>query len=419
MVKKLRARRAIFTILFTIFVDMLGIGILVPVIPLLLADPRSPYYLLPSGMNVHQGFILLGFLTASYPLMMFLSAPILGQLSDVFGRKRILAFSLFGTFLSYILFAVGILFRSIPLLFFSRMIDGITGGNIAVAQAAAADITAPQNRAKTFGLIGSMFGFGFIVGPYLGGKLSDHTLVSWFSAATPFWFAALLSGLNVLSVLFFFPETLTTGIQKVFRIRWGQSFHNIFQAFTIRGMRGLFAVSFLYTSGFSFMTAFFSVYLIRRFGFTQGNIGDFFAYLGLWIVFTQGVITRAVSTRLRESNVLGITMLGTGIAMLLFFVPRTARQLLLVAPILAVNNGLTYANLLSLISRRADASIQGEILGINASLQALGQAVPPILAGFIAAEFTPETPLLVSSVIIACSWMLFVRIFPFSRKSGV
>ncbi|MDP1722057.1 MAG: MFS transporter [Candidatus Gottesmanbacteria bacterium] len=417
MFQKIRANRALLAILFTIFVDMLGIGILIPVIPLLLADPRSPYYLLPGGYSMQQGFVLLGFLTASYPFMMFLAAPILGQLSDVFGRRRILAFSLFGTFLSYGIFAIGIIMRNIPLLFFSRMVDGITGGNIAVAQAAAADVTTPQNRAKTFGLIGSMFGLGFIIGPYLGGKLSDHTLVSWFSAATPFWFAAMLSGLNVLSVVFFFPETRES-IEKILHIRWAQSFHNIFQAFTARGMRGLFTVSFLYTSGFSFMTAFFSVYLIRRFGFSQGNIGDFFAYLGIWIAFTQAVITRKLSARVSESNILRFTMLGTAIAFMLFFVPRVSWQLLLVAPVLAINNGLTYANLLSLISRSADASIQGEIMGINSSLQALGQSIPPILSGMVAAQFNPEMPIVVGATIVFLSWLLFIFVFhnPLRRK---
>lgn len=417
MFQKLRAKRALLAILFTIFVDMLGVGILIPVIPLLLADPRSPYYLLPQGMNIRQGFILLGFLTSSYPLMMFLAAPILGQLSDVYGRRRLLAISLCGTFISYLVFAVGIITRNIPLLFLSRMVDGITGGNIAVSQAAVADVTRPADRAKTFGLIGGVFGLGFIIGPYLGGKLSDHTLVSWFSAATPFWFAAFLSCINILSVLLFFPET-RSHIQTVIRIRWGRSFHNIVRAFTLRGMRGLFMTSLLYNSGFSFFTAFLSVYLIRRFGFTQGNIGDFFAYMGLWIVITQAVITRKVAALVGESTVLRVTLAGTAIATILYFTPHVWWQLLLIAPVLAVNNGLTHANLLGLISRSADASIQGEIMGINASLQALGQAIPPILSGFVAAEFNPEMPILVAALIILLSWAFFCTVFhPFKRQS--
>lgn len=417
MFQKLRARRALLTILFTIFVDMLGVGILIPVIPLLLADPRSPYYLLPAGMDVRQGYILLGFLTASYPLMMFLAAPILGQLSDVYGRRRLLAISLCGTFTSYLVFAVGIITRNIPLLFLSRMVDGITGGNIAVSQAAVADVTRPADRAKTFGLIGGVFGLGFIIGPYLGGKLSDHTLVWWFSAATPFLFAAIISFINVLSVILYFPET-RSHIQQVIRIRWGRSFHNIARAFTLRGMRGLFMTSFLYNSGFSFFTAFISIYLIGRFGFTQGNIGDFFAYMGIWIVITQVVITRKVASFAGESAVLRVTIVGTAIATILYFVPHVWWQLLLIAPILAINNGLTHANLLGLISRSADASIQGEILGINASMQALAQAIPPVLSGLVAASFNPEMPILVAALIILLSWAFFCTVFhPFKRKT--
>src|SRR6185295_17863940 len=120
----------------TVFVDLLGFGILIPVIPQLLANPISSYYLLPDGFTVQQGYILLGFLTAIFPLMQFVATPILGELSDKFGRKPILAISLAGTCASYLIFALGIITKNLPLLFLSRGFDGITGGNISVAQAA-------------------------------------------------------------------------------------------------------------------------------------------------------------------------------------------------------------------------------------------------------------------------------------------
>lgn len=119
-------------IFFTVFVDLVGFGILIPVIPLLLANPKSPYYILSGSTNIAEGYILLGFLTAIFPLMQFLAAPILGQLSDKYGRKKILGISLLGTSLSYILFAIGIITKNIPLLFISRAFDGITGGNAPV-----------------------------------------------------------------------------------------------------------------------------------------------------------------------------------------------------------------------------------------------------------------------------------------------
>jgi DHA1 family tetracycline resistance protein-like MFS transporter len=152
---EVKGRNPLGVVFFTAFVNMVGYGILIPIIPLLLADPTSEFFLLPAGFTVAQGYIILGFLVAIYPLMQFIATPVLGQLSDRHGRRRLLAFSLAGTSVSYFIFAIGIVTKNIPLLFIARAFDGITGGNISVAQAAIADVTHPKDRAKNFGLIGS------------------------------------------------------------------------------------------------------------------------------------------------------------------------------------------------------------------------------------------------------------------------
>src|SRR5579872_5050749 len=161
---KRKREHAFPTVIFTIFLDVLGVGILIPVVPQLLANPRSAYYLLPAGWTFKGGLILLGWLIAIYPLMQFIATPILGQLSDRFGRKKLLGFSIFGTAVGYVLFALGIITRNLPLLFFSRALDGITGGNLSVAQAVIADVTPPKDRTKRFALIGAVFGAGFVLG---------------------------------------------------------------------------------------------------------------------------------------------------------------------------------------------------------------------------------------------------------------
>ena len=161
-------------IFFTILLNALGFGILIPIIPLLLADPKSQYFMLPPSFTLGQGYIIFGLLVASYPFMQFLATPILGQLSDKFGRKKILGISLAGTFISYVLFAVGILIKSIPLLFIARAFDGITGGNISVAQAVVADVTLPQRRASTFGLVGAAFGVCLLSRHFLHLPMAFH-----------------------------------------------------------------------------------------------------------------------------------------------------------------------------------------------------------------------------------------------------
>ena len=393
-------------IFFTLLLNALGFGILIPIIPLLLADPKSQYFMLPHTFTLGQGYIIFGFLVAIYPLMQFLATPILGQLSDKFGRKKILAVSLAGTFIGYILFAIGILIKSIPLLFISRALDGITGGNISVAQAVVADVTTPQNRSRTFGLVGAAFGIGFIIGPFLGGILSESKLVSWFNAATPFWFAALLAFANVILIIICLAETFK--LKKDKKIIWGQSVKNIIRAFNIRELRILFTTVFLFQSGFTFFTTFFSVFLITKFGFTQGNTGNFFAYLGVWLVITQGFLTRIIAKKFSEKKVLRITLISTGVSILAYLLPSVWWGLLIVTPFFAFANGLSQANITGLISNSVGPETQGEILGINASVAAMAQAIPAILTGFIAASLTPSSPSIVAAGVIILGGIIFI-----------
>jgi DHA1 family tetracycline resistance protein-like MFS transporter len=396
-------------IFFTLLLNALGFGILIPIIPLLLADPTSQYFMLPPSFTLGQGYIIFGFLVAIYPLMQFLATPILGQLSDKFGRKKILAISLAGTFISYILFAVGILIKNIPILFISRAFDGITGGNISVAQAVVADITTPQNRARTFGIVGAAFGIGFIIGPFLGGILSESKLLSWFNAATPFWFAAVLSFINVILIVICLAETFK--LKKDKKIIWGQSVKNIIKAFNISEIRTIFITVFLFQSGFTFFTTFFSVFLITKFGFTQSNTGNFFAYLGLWLVFTQGFLTGIISKKFSEVQVLRITLVATGVFILTYLIPDVWWGLFIVAPFFAFANGLSQSNITGLISRSVGPEIQGEILGINASVAAIAQAIPAILSGFIAASLTPYSPSIVAACVIILGGIIFISAY--------
>lgn len=392
---------------FTIFLDMVGVGVLIPVIPLLFADTASPDYILGSGVPVSTGYLYIGALLALFSFGQFVAAPVIGELSDKYGRRRMLAFSIFGSFLGYVLFGSGILVKSVALIFIARLVNGITGGNIVVAQAAIADLSKPEDRAKNFGLIGAAFGLGFILGPFLGGKLADPSVSSWFSSVTPFWFAAGLSFLNMLLVLVFLPETNAT-VDPSKRFVWTKSFRNIRHALLLRHLRSLFTTNFLFQFGFTFYMTFASVYFFARFGWTEGELGNYFAYIGLWLVITQGLITRWASKWFTERQILKNSILLGSMSIMAIITIPSAFWLFFVAPFFAMAIGLTQANLTALLSRSAGAGEQGEILGINGSIQALAMAIPPLLSGGIAALFSPEAPLAISAVIVGFAGIYFI-----------
>ncbi len=415
-IKQKMASRALPAVIFTIFLDVLGVGILLPIIPQLLANPGSAYYLLPAGWTFKGGLILLGWLVAIYPFMQFLSTPILGQLSDRFGRKKVLGFSIAGTALGYVLFAIGIITRNLPLLFFSRAFDGITGGNLSVAQAVIADVTPPKDRTKNFALIGAAFGMGFVMGPYIGAKLATPNLSffglfntpHWFNPATPFWFTAILSALNVLVVLVLLPET-HKHMKKV-KIKVNQSVKNIIKAATFPGLRVVFPSIFLFWGGFAFFQTFFTVLLIQKLKFSPSNIGDYFAYVGIWIAITQAIITPRVAKRFKNYQVLRVSLFAVGIGLLLNLWAHNTAELLLVTPLFAVFVGQTIANSTSLVSNSVGPEIQGEVLGINFSVQALAQAIPAALSGYLA-EIGISAPVIVGSAFVISGGILYWTIY--------
>jgi DHA1 family tetracycline resistance protein-like MFS transporter len=405
--KKQLEGRALPIVLFTVFLDVLGIGILIPVLPQLMFT-----IFIPQGFSYNEALILLGWLTGIYPLMQFLATPILGQLSDRFGRRKVLAVSLAGTALGYALFAVAIVTKNIPLLFIARAFDGVTGGNISVARAVVADVSPPKHRTRNFGFIGACFGLGFVMGPYLGARLAAggvsffglFNTPSWFSTATPFWFTAILSTINVLLLLAFLPET-HKHINAKLKLTWNKSLQNIKSAATSPGLRVVFGSSFLYWGGFTFFTTFFQIYLIQKLGFKQSNVGDFFAYIGIWIVISQAVFTPLL-LRYKNSTILRFSILGTGLALLATLFPNNTAQLLMVAPFIAIFNGLTIANSTALVSKSVGPEIQGEVLGIDSSIQALAQAVPAIISGYVA-TLGINVPVLVGASVILVGGILF------------
>jgi DHA1 family tetracycline resistance protein-like MFS transporter len=400
-------KHTLVIIFITIFIDMLGIGILIPVFPLLIS-PQSIYKITPSSWSYNSGFIMSGWLLAIYPLGQFFFNPILGQLSDRFGRKKILLLSISGTVLSYILFAIAIYIKSIILIFLSRLLDGITGANISVAQAAIADISKSKDRAKNFGLVGVALGLGFILGPFLGGIFSDESICKYFNATTPFWIATILSIFNLIIIKLYLPETLKKYSNRVLNLT--SSIDNIKKVFINKNITCGVITSFLFSLGFNSYTVFWGIILSYYYHFSQSSVGNFFGMMGMAIVLSQGIIVRHLSGRFKEQNILSVSIIITAFCILGYYLIPNMYYIMLycLIPFLAMSVSITRSFIGSYLSKLAGSGSQGEVMGINSSAMALSQVFPAIFAGYIATHHV-KTVILMGAVVTFAGGVYFIR----------
>ena len=383
---------------------MIGVGMVYPIFPIIFTDPSSPAFLL-AGYSQHWQFFIAGFVVAIGGLMQFVSAPIFGELSDIYGRKKLLILGVGLLAISQIFFGFGVQIGSLLLLLISRAVAGFAGGNFSIAQAAIADVSDPQDRAKNFGLMGAAFGLGIIVGPVLGGWLTNVT----GDAGAPFWFAGVLGIVNVIFLSWLLPETNRhPRAEKSFSI-W-KGVHNIRDAFLDVDARPVYLSNFLYMSGFAFFTTFVGILLVNKFGFTAGGIGLFFGIVGGWVVITQGFILRIVTHRYGEHQLLYSTLILLALTIAIYpFLPSVA-WLYAVLPLLAIAQGVSMASMSSLVSRSVSAAKQGAALGINGSLVALSQGIIPLFAGAASGVIGLTAPFVVGAFFIVAAWaVLFLQ----------
>lgn len=357
-----RSSRVRLTILFlTVFVDLVGFGIVLPLLP---------FYADRFGATG----LVVGMLVSVYSLAQLFMAPVWGRLSDRFGRRPILVVGLLGSAVSYVVFAFA---GSIAVLFISRILAGMGGATVPVAQAYIADITPPQRRAGNMGLIGAAFGMGFIFGPAIGGLLSP------VSTAAPGLAAAGLCFANGLLALAFLPESLTQAERdQRGSAGTGSRIADLRRALAEPDLMRILALHFVFTVAFAAMQPTFPLFGAERFGLTERTIGYFFAFLGLVSAVMQGGLVRKLVPRLGEVRL--IRLCGVPfIAGLAFIAVAPGPGWLLVAlALLALGFGGTLPSVHSLVSQVAPDAIQGGVLGIGQSVGSAARIVGPVLAGW-------------------------------------
>lgn len=399
-------------LLLVVFVDLAGVGLIIPVLAPMLLSPDS--ILVPASYDLGQRTTVLGLLTAIFSLAQFFAGPILGSLSDQIGRKKVLQLALLGRGVGYLIMAWGITTANLPLLFLSRLMTGFSSGDLAVAFSAASDLSHKEDKAKNFGLLGMAFGIGFIVGPFLGGKLSDSSILPWFTHATPFWFALILTALNMVILHFLFKETLHTRTKAKPRPLTG--FRNLHKAWKMRELRSIFAVIFLTMMGMSFFMQFFQVFLIQKFTFSESDIGNTFAFIGLCTALAQGLIIRPISAFLSSYQAMAFSLIGLSIAYLLLIFPSQPQYLFFIIPLIAIFQGINNPNSITIVSDLASPEAQGEVMGIRQSITSVAMSLPPLISGFIIA-WNVHLPLISAAFVVFLSWIFFMIFF--SKKLSI
>lgn len=391
-------RRVLFVLFGTLLLDMIGLGMVFPIIPVLFTDSSSPSFLL-GGYSPSVQFLLAGAITAIWGLMQFIAAPLFGELSDAFGRKKLLLFGVGTLAVSQTVFGFGVGIASVAVLFFARALAGIAAGNLGIAQASIADVTQPKDRAKNFGLIGAAVGMGMILGPLLSGWLVQAS----HYPALPFFMAGAFGLLNVLFLALLLPET-NTQPKAAYTFTLTKGVRNIRSAIADNETRRIYLANFLYLFGFTMFTSFFGIFLVHRFGFSEAQVGTTFAAVGICVVFTQLVILRALAKRYSELTMLRYTIILVGASIGLSAFMVNAALFLAFIPLVAVPHALSLASIPALVSRSVSADTQGAALGINASLIALASGSAPLVMGVGSGLLGVHMPFVAAGFFILSAW---------------
>jgi multidrug resistance protein len=383
----MKMSRILWVLVFIAIINSMGFGIIIP-----LLYPYGKKF----GVTEHT----IGLLTAAYSIAQFFATPVLGSLSDKFGRKPLLVISLIGTCASFIIFGLA---NSIFVLFAARILDGLTGGNISVAQAMVSDISSPKERAKNFGILGSAFGFGFVIGPAIGGLLSK------FGMQVPFFFAAGIAILGVLLTLFFLKETNQNKTGRSQTKKNHFSFISLITVLKKPVIGTAVFTGFLLTMAQFTMLIGFQTFSVDELKLNPTQIGLFYGGFGISGILMQMLVPAVKRIISAQAVILFIsTLFCLGMMILAGFATGLVLFAISVG-IYGLFNGLRNPMLNAIIADHNDGNERGEVMGVNQAYASIGQTLGPVTAGLITA-ISIHSIFFLSSLYILIALLFSIRL---------
>jgi len=392
-------RLPVLFILITVMLDAMGLGLIMPIMPDLLREVQ--------GATLSQAALWGGGRSPSLAVMQFLLGPIVGSLSDAYGRRPVLLVSLFSMALDYLVMALA---GSIWLLLIARLVGGITAATHSTASAYMADISTPEQKSANFGLIGAAFGVGFVLGPLIGGALGE------FGTRAPFYAAAVLAALNFVFGAVIMRETVTERIRRPFAWKRANPLGALRHISALPGLGMLLAAYFVYSVALYVYPAIWSYFTQARFDWSPGTIGLSLGIYGISAALVQAVLIRFLIAYVGERRTVIYGLIFDMVACLALAIVTSGTVALILTPMAALGAVVTPA-LQGVMSRRTTDDAQGELQGVLASIHALAVIVSPLMMTGVFAAFTrssapivfPGAPFVLATVLLGIALVLFAR----------
>jgi DHA1 family tetracycline resistance protein-like MFS transporter len=388
-------------------IDVIGFGIIIPVLPSLIQHL--------TGGDLSMASKYGGWLMFTYAFMQFLFAPVLGNLSDQFGRRPVILIALFGFAVDYLFLAWA---PSIGWLFLARVLSGITGASFTTASAYIADISTPEKRSQNFGMIGAAFGMGFIIGPLIGGVLGQY------GARIPFMFAAGLSMLNWLYGYFILPESLAKDKRRKFDWKRASPIGSLVQLKKYPAVAGLILSLTLIYIGVHAVQSTWSFYTMKKLGWNSAMVGYSLAFVGLMIAIVQGGLIRIVIPKLGQSRALFAGLILYTLGMFLFAFASATWMMIAFSAVYCMG-GIAGPALQGMISGHVPPTEQGELQGALTSLMSATSIIgPPIMTNLFSVfsrdnsgYYFPGAPFIAGALFFLFSTILTYRSLQAEKKS--
>jgi DHA1 family tetracycline resistance protein-like MFS transporter len=362
--------KRLLPIFIVVFIDLLGFSIILPLLPFY----AEKYNATPA---------IIGYLVASYSFCQFIASPILGDLSDRFGRRPLLLYSQIGSCSGFVLLGAALhLPNPLAWLFVARIIDGISGGNITIAQAYISDITEPDERAKSYGLIGVAFGLGFLVGPAIGGFLSRYGF------DVPAYVSAFFSFCSIMATAFLLPETQHRPDES--RASGLNIYLRVFEYIQLPNLRRLLFIFLFFVLPFALYVSMFALYADKQLKFTAEQTGYFLAIVGFLGVVWQGGVVGILVKKLGESTALKLGLAASMFGLFSIAFVDVWWKLIFVAFFFSFGTGMTRPSITSLITQAAPANRRGGVLGVTSSLESFSRVIAPLIGGWIIGALHPS-----------------------------